>query len=147
MTTVERNIVIKGTPADIEAIANDVTRLPEWYAGITKATAEGVFPEVGSKVVMTYKAAGITFEMTQTSLAYERGKGGRYKLEGMISGRYTDTLQPVEGGTRWTMSFDYEMPGGGVGKLADRLFVEKMNAKNLEESLKNMKALVEANNR
>jgi len=143
MTKLERSIVIKGTTADIEAIANDVSRMPEWYAGIETATVEGVFPQAGSKVTMTYKAAGLTFEMSQTSLAYEHGKGGKYKLEGMISGKYEEILEPLEGGTRWTMKFDYEMPGGGVGKLVDRLFVEKMNAKNLEESLKNMKALVE----
>jgi len=144
MTELERSIVIKGTADDIEAIANDVDRLPEWYSGVTKATEEGVFPEPGSRVIMTYKAAGITFEMSQTSLEYEQGKGGKYKLEGMISGNYEEILEPVEGGTRWTMKFDYEMPGGGVGKLMDRLFVEKMNAKNLEDSLKNMKMLVEA---
>ena len=41
------------------------------------------------------------------------------------------------------MKIEYQMPGGGVGKIVDRLFVEKMNVKNLEDSLKNLKALVE----
>ena len=41
------------------------------------------------------------------------------------------------------MSFEYEMPGGGVGKLVDRLLAERMNAQNLEKSLENLKALAE----
>ena len=92
---------------------------------------------------LTYKVAGITFETTNTCLGYEYARIGRHKMEGMITGRYEEILHPEEGGTRFTMRFDYLMPGGGVGKIVDRLFVEKMNIKNLEDSLKNLKALVE----
>ena len=143
MAKEERSILIKATPEEIEAINNDIDRLPEWFAGIEKATSDGVYPNPGGKVILTYKVAGITFEATSTSLEYEYGRFGRYKLEGMITGNNEEILEPVEGGTRFTIKFDYQMPGGGVGKIVDRLYVEKMNAKNLEESLKNLKALVE----
>lgn len=143
MTKVERSILIKGTPEEIETIHNDIDRLTEWYVGIEKAISDGVYPRVGGKVRLTYKAAGITFETTNTCLEYEYPRVGRYKMEGMITGNYEEILEPVEGGTRFTMKFDYQMPGGGVGKIVDRLFVEKMNVKNCEESLKNLKALVE----
>ena len=46
-------------------------------------------------------------------------------------------------GTRLSVEFDYEMPGGGLGKIAERLVVERMNDKNAETSLKNLKALFE----
>jgi uncharacterized membrane protein len=143
MAKLERSIVIKGTVVEIESITNDIDRMPEWYSGVTKATTDGVFPDAGGTVVMTYKAAGLTFEMSQTSLEYEYGKGGKYKLEGMIAGNYEEFLEPLENGTRYTMKFDYNMPGGGVGKVVDKLIVERMNAKQLEDSLKNLKRLVE----
>jgi uncharacterized membrane protein len=143
MTMIERSILIKATPEEIETIHNDIDRLPEWYAGIEKAISDGIYPNAGGKVRLIYKAAGITFEMTNTCLDYEYARVGRYKMEGMITGNYEEILEPVEGGTRFTMKFDYQMPGGGVGKIVDRLFVEKMNAKNLEDSLKNLKAMVE----
>jgi hypothetical protein len=41
------------------------------------------------------------------------------------------------------MIYDYQIPGRGVGKIIDRLYVEKMMVKDLETSLKNLKALVE----
>ncbi len=143
MTELERSIVIKGTAEEIEAITADGNRLPEWYAGLKEATADDVFPEPGGKVKMVYKSAGITFDMSQTSLEYEPCKGGKYKMEGMLTGIYELLLEPLDEGTRFTLKFDYEMPGGGVGKLVDKLVVERMNAKNLEDSLENMKALVE----
>jgi uncharacterized membrane protein len=143
MTELERSIVINGTAADIDAITSDGDRLPEWYASITKATSDSVFPEPGGKVEMAYKSAGITFDMSQTSLEYESGKGGKYKMEGMLTGIYEAIIEPLDEGTRFTLKFDYEMPGGGVGKVVDKLVVERMNTKNLEDSLKNIKALVE----
>jgi hypothetical protein len=35
------------------------------------------------------------------------------------------------------------MPGGGLGKIADKLVVERMNTSNLEKSLENLKAYFE----
>ena len=144
MTKVERSILIDATLEEIEAIHNDIDRLPEWYAGVEKVIWEGgEYPKPGGKLKLTYKAAGITFEMTNTCMEFEYAKVGRYKMEGMITGNYEEILEPVEGGTRFTMKFNYQMPGGRVGKIVDRLIVEKMNAKNLEDSLENLKALVE----
>ena len=78
----------------------------------------------------------------QTFLSFNLGSTC-LKMEGMMTGNYEEILEPVDGGTRFTMKFDYQMPGGGMGKIIDRLFVEKMNVKNLEDSLENLKALVE----
>ena len=58
----------------------------------------------------------------------------------MITGGYEETSQPVEDGTRFTMNYDYQIPSRGVGKIIDRLYVEKMMVKDLETSLKNPKS-------
>jgi uncharacterized membrane protein len=71
------------------------------------------------------------------------GQVGVNKMEGMITGTNRLAFTPEGEGTRVTMSFEYEMPGGGVGKLVDRLLAERMNAQNLEKSLENLKALAE----
>lgn len=144
MAKLERSIVIDATAEEITAVTDDASRLPEWYSGLTKAIPDDLFPEPGGKVEMTYKSAGITFEMSQTTLEYEAAKYGKYSMDGMLSGVYEEILEPVDGGTRFTLKFDYEMPGGGVGKVIDKLVVERMNTKQLEESLENMKALIES---
>jgi uncharacterized membrane protein len=143
MTTLERDVFINASADDIQAISDDPGRLPEWYAGIEKAESDGVFPEPGGKVELVYKAAGITFNLTQTSVERVAGQVGVNKMEGMITGTNRLTFTPEGEGTRVTMSFEYEMPGGGVGKLVDRLLAERMNAQNLEKSLENLKALAE----
>ena len=39
--------------------------------------------------------------------------------------------------------FDYALPGGVLGRVADALMVKRMNGKTLEDALNNFKALVE----
>jgi hypothetical protein len=51
-------------------------------------------------------------------------------------------VSPEGAGTRLT-TFDYVLPAGVIGKIADTLIVKRMNGKSLEEGLNNFKALVE----
>jgi len=144
MTKLERSIVINATPETIDTVATDPSRLPEWYAGIQEAKADGTYPQVGGTVESVYKAVGINFKIKMTSEEYVQGQSMQIRMEGMIAGTNRWTYQPEDGGTRITATFDYEMPGGGLGQAVNKLVVEKMNAENLEKSLENLKVLVEA---
>lgn len=64
-------------------------------------------------------------------------------MEGMMSGHARWELDPDADGTRLTTTFDYALPGGMFGKLADVLVVKRLNGKSLEEALNNFKALAE----
>ena len=143
MTTLERSTLVNSAVDAIEAIMDDGHRLPEWYAGIVETTPDDVFPEPGGRVDMVYKAAGVTFTLTQTSLERVPGQGGVNRMDGMITGTNHLTYTPEGEGTRVTMRFEYQMPGGGLGKVVDRLLVERMNAQNLEKSLASLKTLAE----
>ena len=143
MTTVERSILINASPDAINAVTLDGRRLPEWYAGIQQAEPDDLFPEPGGKVELVYKAAGVTFNITMTSLELVRGQSVTQQMEGMITGTSRWVYTPEGDGTRVTATFEYEMPGGVLGKAINKLMVERMNAKNLEKSLENLKALVE----
>ena len=87
MTTIKKSIVIEGDPVAINALASHNDRLPEWYAGVIAVEPEPGYPQqIGTKAQLTYKAAGVTFKTTLTSLEYESGKHSLFKLEGMIAG-------------------------------------------------------------
>jgi uncharacterized membrane protein len=143
MTTLKRDIFINASPEAIFKIASEASRFPEWYAGIEATEPDDVFPQPGGKVQMDYKAAGISFEMTMTSLEMEPGKYMVSQMEGMITGTNRWDYEPQEGGTRVSVEFEYEMPGGALGQLANKLLVERMNAENLEKSLEKLKAVTE----
>jgi len=89
------------------------------------------------------KSAGTKFDLTQTVLERVENESSTFKMEGMITGTNHWAYTPEGDGIRVTATFDYEMPGGVLGKLADKVVVEKMNIENLEKSLDTLKKLAE----
>jgi hypothetical protein len=143
MATVERSILIDASTDTIDAIALDGSRLSEWYVGIEQATPDDLYPEVGGRVSLVYKAAAVTFNLALTVRDLVRGQHVSYEMSGMMVGTQEWSYAPEGGKTRLTARVEYDMPGGALGKIADKLVVERMNTRNLEESLENLKALVE----
>jgi uncharacterized protein YndB with AHSA1/START domain len=143
MAMVQRNVQIKASPQETMALLSDASRWPDWYPGMTQISITAPFPEEGGKVVFKVRSAGISMPITETVLEYQPGKLQVFRMEGLLSGRARWELIPEGDGTRLTTTFEYTLPGGVFGKIADSLIVERMNAKSLEQGLQNFKALVE----
>ncbi|MCA9926739.1 MAG: SRPBCC family protein, partial [Anaerolineales bacterium] len=135
-TTVERSVIIRANPDQINAVALDGARLPEWYEGIQASTPDSTYPLLGGAVNVTYKAAGINFNLTMKSIEYVDGVSFGLEMDGMIKGRTRwELAQRGEGRTKLNCTFEYEMPGGSIGQAVNKMVVEKMNVENLEKSL------------
>ena len=143
MAIVQRNVQIKASPQETMALLSDASRWPDWYPGMTEIDIAAPFPEAGGKVVFKVKSAGISMPITETVLDYEPGKLQVLQMDGMLSGRARSEATPDGDGTRRTTTFDYSLPGGVFGKIADALIVRRLNVKSLEEGLQNFKVLVE----
>ena len=143
MAIVQRNVQIKASQQETMALLADASRWPEWYPGMTQMNVAAPFPQEGGKVAFKVKSAGVSMPITETVLDYQPGKLQLLQIDGAMSGRARWELTPEGDGTRLTTTFDYALPGGVFGKLADALIVKRMNGKSLEEGLNNFKALVE----
>ena len=143
MAIVQRNVLIEASPLQTMGLLSDASRWPDWYPGMTEIDIAPPFPEAGGKVVFKVKSAGMWMPITETVLEYQPGKLQLLQIDGTMSGRARWELTPEDGGTRLTTTFDYALPGGVFGKIADVLMVRRMNAKSLEGALHNFKALVE----
>jgi len=142
MARVQRSVVIKATPEETMAFLSDAGRWPEWYPGMTETDVARPFPEKGGKVTFKVKSAGIAMPITETVIDYQPAKLHLFRMEGMLSGQARWELAATGDGTVLTTTFDYALRGGVIGRVADALFVKRMNAKSLEEALQNCKALV-----
>lgn len=144
MAKVERSVFIQ---ASYDAIEQATTLAPQdwpqWFAGVEAAEPDANYPQPGSSVKIKYKAAGMTFDILQTLAEFVPNQTTVFKMEGMINGTQTWKGRPENGGVTINVVFDYDMPGGGLGKIADKLVVERMNTKNLEDSLAALKKWVE----
>ncbi len=125
------------------AVLSDASRWPDWYPGMTQIDITAPFPEAGGKVAFKVRSAGISMSIRETVLDYLPGELQLLEMEGMLSGRARWELTPEGDGTRLTTTFDYSLPGGVLGRVADALIVKRMNATSLEQALQNFRTLVE----
>ncbi len=101
-------------------------------------------PRVGGKMRQVYTAAGARMEMTLTISEYEPGSVIAFEMEGMVTGTYRWDYLAEGDGVRLQGTVDYEMAGGALGKIADKLIVERMNITQMEKSLQTLKAKMES---
>lgn len=145
MAIVQHDVQVKVSPQETMALLSDAGRWPDWYPGMTEIEIAAPFPEQGGRVTFKVKSAGISMSITETVLEYQPGKLQLLQMDGMLSGRARWELTPEGDGTRLTTTFDYALPGGVLGKIADALIVKRINAKSLDDALHNFKGLVERN--
>ena len=143
MAIVQRNVHVNASPEATMALLTDASRWPDWYPGMTDIDITAPFPEAGGEVAFKVKSAGMSMPITETVLDYQPAKLQLLQMDGMLSGRARWELTSEGQGTRLTTTFDYTLPGGVFGKIADALLVSRLNAKSLQEGLHNFKALVE----
>jgi carbon monoxide dehydrogenase subunit G len=143
MAHVQRSVTIKASPEATMAFLTDADRWPDWYPGLSDVHVVAPFPEEGGKVTFKVKSAGVSMQLTETVLEYQPAKLQVFQMEGMLSGRARWQVVPEGDGTVLTTTFDYALPGGVFGRIADALVVKRMNARSLEQALQNCKALLE----
>ena len=143
MAIVQRDVHINAPPLETMRRLSEATRWPEWYPGMVQIDVSAPFPEKGGKVDFKVKSAGMSMSITETVLDYQPGELQLLQMEGMLSGLARWELTPEGNGTHVTTTFDYALPGGVLGKIADALVVKRMNTKSLEQGLHNFKDVVE----
>jgi uncharacterized membrane protein len=143
MAIVQSSVEVKASSRETMLLLSDASRWPDWYPGMSQVEITAPFPEEGGKVAFKVKAAGLSMSITETVLEYQPEKLQLFQMAGMLSGRARWEVSPQGDDTRLTTTFDYALPGGVLGKLADALIAKRMNTKSLQEALQNFKELVE----
>lgn len=148
MTVIDKSVTINAPLAKVEAFIDQSERIPEWYVGIESVVPEPGYPiEVGTSGQFVAKSAGLTVESKFTLTKREEKAGEHIReflIEGMMTGTNTWTLREEGGVTHLNIVVDYQLSGGVLGKIMDRLFVERTYDSNSEQSLQNLKSMVEA---
>ncbi len=145
MTLINKSVTINAPVSQVQAFMDNSEITPEWYEGMESLTPSPGYPtEVGSTAVIEIKAGGMTMESNLEVTESEPEKLRVFAMDGMIVGTNRWAIRPDGDVTHIDLTIDYEMKGGGIGKIMDKLFVERINDKNAEASLANLKNHIEA---
>ena len=89
---------------------------------------------------LTVPMTELHWKLTQV----ERPRLVEAKSTGSMTATMFARFEPAAGGTDVTLGGDYEVPLRFVGEAADKLVFERSVVRDTEQSLKNFKAIVEA---
>ena len=143
MALITRSVKVDAAPRATMELLGDASRWPDWYPGMTSIDVSAWSPDVGGTVAFTVRSAGLTMAIKETVVAYQPGRLQHLEMEGALRGLARWDLTQEGEGTRLTTMFDYSLPGGPIGWLADALLVRRLNAKSLQQAQQNFKVLAE----
>ena len=146
MAKISKRTLIHAPVERVYAVARDPNRWPSWFVGmseIDKLTGEG---GVGTVAEFSYAMAGMHFPVTVEVMEDHVGPEGvrwRGKIGGPLAGQQTWTYTPRGDDTEVSVELEYTVPGKALGKIANRLVIERTQERSADETLENLKALCE----
>jgi uncharacterized membrane protein len=147
MAQIKKSILIHAPVEKVYAVARDPSRWSTWFVGMSKIdelTGEG---EVGTVAEFSYTLAGMGFPVTVEVMEDHVGpEGARWKgkIGGPLAGEQTWTYTPKDGDTEVSVNLEYTVPGKALGKIANRLVIERTQERAADQTLENLKRLCEA---
>ncbi len=148
MAHLKESLFINAPVAQIDAIVRDPRQWPNFWVGMSEPGRIDGDGGPGTKVEFDLHMLGVRMHETDETLEERHNPDGstdwRWKFEGSTSGHLACHHQPDKEGTTITTEFEYSLPGSVLGKIADRLVIEKMQSRDFRHSLENLKLLAEA---
>ncbi|MDP9402585.1 MAG: SRPBCC family protein [Actinomycetota bacterium] len=145
MTEINHSIEIAAPPEAIFPELTDLHRLTRWST-ITE-THEGPDEQItaGHEFDQSIRVAGVKLQTRWRCTECEPPHRVGYEATSPGGGRLhmRQTVEPTATGSRVQLHVDYDLPGGAIGDLLDKVYVERRNEREVEHSLQNLKDLVE----
>ena len=146
MQRVTRSVHITAPPEQVWAVLEDVRLLPELSPGTVEVVAPERLSAVGETFEQTVELAGRRFTSTWTVLEIEPLR--RLVIEGSVLPgtryRLTEELEAEDGGTRLSVTMEYRLPFGPVGRLVGRLGAERRALEEAAQVLEGVRRVVGA---
>ncbi|MBA2342719.1 MAG: SRPBCC family protein [Thermoleophilaceae bacterium] len=115
---------------------------PKWIANVVEVGKGADQPiELGLEIEETMKFYGVRLPMTLTVAEHEPPTRSAVDVRGPVDGRGSNQLEPVDGGTRFTMTMDTD--AHGFFKLAEPVFA-RMARRDVTSSVETLKDILES---
>ena len=132
--------------APIEEVFNavaDQEKAAQWYPAAKLISTKGKPDELESSAELDYLILGMKIRSAITVIEVNKPNKIVHRLSGMTPGQWTWTLQEEGQIVKVNFRIDYNVPWGILGKITNRLFLGRMNQRNMEKSVHNLKSYCE----
>jgi coenzyme Q-binding protein COQ10 len=121
----------------VEKVFDAITN-PEIISQMSSGSVTGTkgkYGELGSYADWEYLKLHSRTTVTEVNRPYKLVQ----EMSGAMPGKWIWNLKQDGQAVKVDFCIEYRVPGGILGKIADKLFLGRMNQKNLEKTLKNLK--------
>jgi uncharacterized protein YndB with AHSA1/START domain len=147
MGVVHGTILIDCPPQAVYDLSWRPERATEWIAGMeSTGNVRPGDPETGSdcRFDWTYRMAGFTYRGENHIAEAERPRRLREESSGDLSSTWEWQFEPAQEGTRVDLTVSYTPPMGWLGRMLDPILLKHLNQRALDQTLANLKSLLEA---
>lgn len=146
MPKVQASTVINISPEKVyDYVLHAAENGPIWIPNVAEhRNVSPPEPQVGQSWDWTFNMMGVALRGRSELTRLEAYTRGEMKTSGSTNSTWVFTYAPEGSGTKVTAEIDYEIPSSVLGKVANRVLVERMNQKSAEEGLANLKIVLES---
>lgn len=144
MPSVTTSIKIHTPTEKVFDIMVDPESIPKFAPIHAVSNVKGKPGEKGNSADYEYHLLGIKLKQTMTVLDVQKPHSIVYEMSGGIPGKWAYALEPHERGTVVRTRVDYSVPAGIIGRIANWLFINRMNQNNLEVGQAGLKKFCES---
>ena len=142
MATIKKSIKINAPVEKVFKFAEKPEILPEIWPSLVEVKNTKELPNGGHSFDWVYKMAGMRLNGSSEDIEIVPNERTVSLSNGGIESTITWEYQPVDDGTKFTVTTEYKVPIPLLGKLAESIIV-KMNENEQEVVLANLKARME----
>jgi uncharacterized protein YndB with AHSA1/START domain len=144
VTRIEHTLTIDRPVEEVWDFLMDARNDPVWMAHVVEVGRGADLPvEPGLEVDETIKFLGKRLPITMTVTEHDPPRRSAIEVAGVVPGRGSYELEPVDGGTRLTATLDTD--AHGFFKLAEPVFA-RMARRDFAGNFETLKDLLEARN-
>lgn len=141
----ERSVDIAAPPEDVYDLISDPHRLEEWvsiHVALLDSSSDTL--REGTELTQCLRLAGQKFKVRWRVVESDRPRRLVWEGKGPVHSRakVVNGLEATDGGTRFSYTNEFDLPGGRLGKMAGPM-VKRATAGELEGSLDRLRDLVE----
>lgn len=147
MWNVKKTVFIDCGIGEVHKFATNPKFWYQWYAGLSEAEnllGSGV---KGTSMDLKYFFFGTGLELhllVEENVRIGDSYVWRCLITGALDARQTWRYYPKEGGTEIHFEMDYNLNGNIIGKLVNTLYIKKLMANSVEQTLQNLKDISES---
>ncbi|MBU2603341.1 MAG: SRPBCC family protein [Actinobacteria bacterium] len=137
---------IGATVDQVYRVARDPQTWSTWYVGLEGPESLTGSGEAGTVGNFAFMLAGMRFPVTVEVLEDAQSSDGASwtgRIGGPLEGEHHWTYRPHGDETEVTLDVTYTVPGSALGRLADKIVLEKMMERNMHNSVENLRTVCE----